>query len=53
MLQTIEGISYYSLYVNDTVGKYSFLPDYNARYTVLAGDAFIDEGSQILYETDP
>jgi hypothetical protein len=34
--KTIKGISYYNIYVNDVVGKYNFLPDYNARYTVLA-----------------
>jgi hypothetical protein len=51
--KTIKGIPYYNLYVNDIVGKYNFLPDYNARYTVLAGDTYLKEGSQILYDTTP
>ena len=41
--KVIKGISYYNLYVADTVGKYGFLPDYNARYTVLAGDSYLKE----------
>ena len=45
------GISFFHLYVPDGVQKYNFLPDYNARYTVLAGDSYLREGSQILYET--
>ncbi len=51
--KTLQGISFYNLYVHDVVGKYSFLPDYNARYTVLAGDSYLKEGSQILYDTTP
>ena len=51
--KTLQWISFYNLYVNDVVGKYTFLPDYNARYTVLAGDSFLKEGSQILYDTTP
>lgn len=51
--KTLQGISFYNLYVNDIVGKYSFLPDYNARYTVLAGDSYLKEGAQILYDTAP
>lgn len=39
--------------MNDVVGKYNFLPDYSARYTVLAGDSYLKEGSQILYDTTP
>lgn len=33
---TINGIPFYVMYVAEEVGKYEFLPDYNARYTVLA-----------------
>ncbi len=29
------------------------MPDYNARYTVLAGSTFLREGEQILYDTLP
>jgi hypothetical protein len=52
-IKTIKWISYYNIYVNDVVGKYNFLPDYNARYTVLAWDSYIREWSQILYDTTP
>lgn len=51
--KTIKGIPFFNLYVNDTVGNYKFLSDYNARYTVLAGDSFLREGSQMLYDTAP
>lgn len=30
-----------------------FAPDYNARYTVLAGGEFLREGEDILYNTTP
>ena len=39
--------------MSESVGKYNFLPDYNARYTVLAGDSYLDEASDILYDTTP
>jgi hypothetical protein len=51
--KTITGISFYQLFVPDEWRKYGFRPDYNARYTVLAGDSFLSEWSQILYETAP
>ena len=37
----LTGISHASLYVPPVGTDFSFLPDYNARYTVLAGDAFL------------
>lgn len=49
----IRGIPFFVLYVSESVGKYEFLPDYNARYTVLAGDSYMDEASDILYDTTP
>lgn len=33
---TLTGISYASLYVPPAEDSFSFLPDYNARYTILA-----------------
>lgn len=38
---TITGVTYASLYVPPTQTDFSFLPDYNARYTVLAGNSFL------------
>jgi hypothetical protein len=49
--KTIRGIWFYNLYVQDKVGKFNFLPDYSARYTVLAWDSYLEEGAQILYDT--
>jgi hypothetical protein len=51
--KTITGIPFYQLFVPDTGRSYGFRPDYNARYTVLAWDAYLSEASQILYETAP
>lgn len=51
--KTITGIPYFQLYVPDVGRMYSFRPDYNARYTVLAGDAYLSEASQLLYEITP
>ena len=51
--KTISGIPFYVAYIKDLVGKYRFLPDYNARYTILAGDSYLDEASSILYDTMP
>jgi hypothetical protein len=50
--KTFTGISMYQLFVPDEWRKYNFLPDYNARYTILAWDSYLSEASQILYETD-
>jgi hypothetical protein len=50
--KTISGIPFYQVYVPDVTTKFSFLPDYNARYTVLAGESYLKEGSQILYDVD-
>ncbi len=38
---------------NTAQTKFDFLPDYNARYTVLAGGQFLREGEDILYDSDP
>jgi len=43
----------YVAFIASSREKFSFLPDYNARYTVLAGSAFLREGEQILYDTLP
>ena len=51
--KTITGIPFFVFYVSDTVGKYEFLPDYNARYSVLAGDSYMSEAADILYDTAP
>ena len=40
---TISGISRYIIYIADDSGKMEFAPDYNARYTVLAGGEFLRE----------
>ena len=50
---TIGGISRYVVYIADDRGKMEFAPDYNARYTVLAGGEFLREGEDILYNTTP
>lgn len=42
-IRQLYGISYFQLYVPDVVDAFSFLPDYNARYTVLAGDSYLKE----------
>lgn len=51
--KVIRWIPFYHLYVQDVPVRFSFLPDYNARYTVLAGESYLREGSQILYDTLP
>ncbi len=38
---SISGISYASIYVPSSENSFSFLSDYNARYTILAGDSFL------------
>ncbi len=50
---TMGGIPFYVIHVREEVGKYDFLPDYNARYTVLAGDSYLREWEDILYDTLP
>ncbi len=50
----VSGIPMYSMYVPSTSQtKFDFLPDYNARYTILAGDSFLREWEDILYDSDP
>lgn len=50
---TLTGISFATLYVPPTGSDFSFLPDYNARYTILAGESFLRQGEQILYDVTP
>ena len=46
---TLTGIAYAAIYVPPTQTDFTFLPDYNARYTVLAGGTYLRQGEQILY----
>jgi hypothetical protein len=46
----IPGIDTYTTHISGTADVLHFAPDYNARYTVLAGGAYLREGSDILYE---
>ena len=50
---SIFGIPKYAAYITLDAGVTDFAPDYNARYTVLAGDSFLREGEDILYNTTP
>lgn len=52
-IYTATGIEYYTTYIAWQSEKFDFLPDYNARYTVLAGGAFLRESEDILYNTRP
>lgn len=36
-VHTVNGIPYYATYITGTREQFDFLPDYNARYTVLTG----------------
>ncbi|MBC7503535.1 VCBS repeat-containing protein [Candidatus Gracilibacteria bacterium] len=50
---TVGGIDKYIAYIKGNDEKINFAPDYNARYTVLAGGSFLREGEDILYGTAP
>ena len=52
-IYTIGGIDRYIAYIKGNDEKINFAPDYNARYTVLAGGSFLREGEDILYGTAP
>lgn len=49
----ISGIPYYATYVLWEKETFDFLPDYNARYTVLYGESFLRESEDILFDTNP
>lgn len=49
----INGIDIYTVFIAGKQEKLDFAPDYNARYTVLAGGSFLREGEDILYNTTP
>jgi hypothetical protein len=48
---TISGISQYATYIQWNRESFDFLPDYNARYTVLAWGSFLRESEDILYNS--
>ncbi len=50
---TLTGVSYASLYVPPTDVDFSFLPDYNARYTIFSGDSYLRQSENILYDVSP
>lgn len=47
------GITNASVFIPKKQETWKFAPDYNARYSVLAGDSYLREGESILYDTDP
>lgn len=49
----IKGIPHYATYLIGNREQFDFQKDYNARYTVLAGGAFLREGEDILYNSLP
>lgn len=49
----IKGIPYYATYIEWAREQFDFLPDYNARYTILSWGDFLREGEDILYNTTP
>ena len=53
MIQKIYGIDLYTAHISGNAEKIDFAPDYNARYTVLAGGSYLREGEDILYNTTP
>jgi hypothetical protein len=53
IVQSIYGIDIYTAYISGNQETIDFAPDYNARYTVLAGGSFLREGEDILYNTTP
>lgn len=52
-MHTISGIPSTPIFVPTPKQKFVFRPDYNARYTVFAGDSFLRESENILYDTTP
>ncbi len=50
---SIQWIDRYVAYIVGKNEKLDFAPDYNSRYTVLAGWSFLREGEDILYNTTP
>ncbi|MBP9779728.1 hypothetical protein KBD33_03855 [Candidatus Gracilibacteria bacterium] len=52
-IHTSVGIPFYATYIADNAKKFDFLPDYNARYSVLYGDSYLREGEDILFDTSP
>jgi hypothetical protein len=52
-VHTSVGIPFYATYIADKVQKFDFLPDYNARYSVLYGDSYLREWEDILFDTSP
>lgn len=53
VVRTISGIDIYTAFISGIQEVIDFAPDYNARYTILAGGAFLREGEDILYNTTP
>lgn len=49
---SIGGLPFYATYVDGPRERFDFLPDYNARYSVLYGDAYLREAEDILYNSD-
>jgi hypothetical protein len=49
-LHSIPGIDTYTTHISGSAESLHFAPDYNARYTVLAGGSYLKEASDILYE---
>ncbi len=50
---SVKWIPYYAHYVVGIRESFDFLPDYNARYTVLYGESYLREWEDILYNSDP
>ena len=50
---SIPGIPQYATYITNVEKKFDFYPDYNARYTILAGGNFLREGEDILFHSKP
>lgn len=50
---SIQGIDRYVAYIVGKKEKINFAPDYNSRYTVLAGWSYLREWEDILYNTTP
>ncbi len=49
---SVGGLPFYATYVDGPREKFDFLPDYNARYSVLYGDSYLREAEDILYDSD-
>lgn len=46
-------MSTYVAWITSLNKRFDFTADYNARYTILAGGAFLREAEDILYNTTP